>query len=322
MPRPLRLEHPGAFWHVYNRGVERRDTYLSDEDRRDFLDLLATTQRLFRWRVHAFVLMTNHYHLLIETPEPTLARGMQKLDGDHAAEFNRRHGRVGHLWQGRYRSHLVEKESYLLELARYIVLNPVRARMVGSARDWPWSSYRATAGLCAQPPWLEPEMILDEFDPWDRAEARRLYRQFVADGAGLTRSPWEDLKAKLYLGSDAFIARIEELTAGRAKAKSEPAMQRNLRAVDVDVVRSVVEREMGRIVPRRWSDDTARLTFATLGRSEAMATFREIGQYLRLSSEGARDVFRRARTREAHDEAFRTSLARLRDQIRHLEKRV
>ncbi len=94
------------------------------------LDLLAATQRQFRWRSHAFVLMTNHYHLLISTPELTLARGMQKLDGDHGAAFNRRCGRVGPLWQGRYRAHLVERESYLLELSRYIVLNPVRAQMV------------------------------------------------------------------------------------------------------------------------------------------------------------------------------------------------
>ncbi len=323
MPRPLRLEYPGAFWHAYNRGVERREVYLSDSDRSDFLELLARAQSQFRWRIHAFVLMTNHYHLLIETPEPTLARGMQRLDGDHAAAFNRKHARVGHLWQGRYRAHLIEKESYLLELSRYIVLNPVRAHMVATPGEWPWSSYVATAGMCARPAWLDVDTILDSFDPWDRTKAHGLYRQFIADGVGLSRSPWEDLKAKLYLGGEAFVAQIEELTTSRMKQAVAPAMQRNIRAVDATAVLGAVEAELEmRIDPKRWSNAIGRLAFASLARSEAIATFHQIGERLGLSSEGARHLARRAHEREAHDEVFRVLLNRLRLQISHMERRV
>src|SRR5436190_398186 len=118
MPRPLRLEHPGALWHAHNRGVERRDIYLDDRDRSAFVELLASTVETYHWRVHAYVLMTNHFHLLAETPEPTLSRGMQFLTGEYADHFNHAHGRSGHLIQGRFSSHLVEKESYLLEVSR------------------------------------------------------------------------------------------------------------------------------------------------------------------------------------------------------------
>lgn len=152
MTRPLRIEHPGALWHVHNRGVEPRSTFVRDADRVDFLTLLGDTAERYRWRVHTFTLMTNHFHLLIQTMEPTLSRGMQKREGDYVRRFNRRLGRVGPLFQGRFRAHLVDSEHYLLELARYIVLNPVRAGMVASAADWQWSSFRSLAGLSEAPP--------------------------------------------------------------------------------------------------------------------------------------------------------------------------
>ena len=129
MTRPLRLEHPGALWHVTARGNRKDDIYLDDRDMRCFLEHLAATIGMFRWCVHAWVLMTNHYHLLLETPEPNLARGMHRLNGLYSQGFNLRHERVGHVFQGRYKAILVERESHLLELIRYVVLNPV-------ARAW------------------------------------------------------------------------------------------------------------------------------------------------------------------------------------------
>lgn len=323
LPRPLRLEYPGAFWHVYNRGVERRDIVLCDPDRRSFVDLLAATQRQFRWRIHAFVLMTNHYHLLIETPEPTLSRGMQKLDGDHAGWFNRVHRRVGPLWQGRFRAHLVDKESYLLELARYVVLNPVRAGMVASPGEWPWSSYRSTAGISAPPPWLETETILERFDPWDRTTAMSLYREFVMEGIGLGRNPWDELRSRLYLGSEAFMARVQELTAARPRVRTEPARQRNLRAIDIDAVREIVETELGtRIAPKKWSNESARLAFAALARDEVLATFTEIGRLLGLTAQGARGLTRRAERRARSEREFRCLVEGVRLRISQFKKRV
>ena len=126
MARPLRLDHAGAVWHLTSRGNERREIFREDEDRERFLRILAGVVKRFRWRVHAYVLMGNHYHLLVDTPEPTLSRGMKHLNGVYTQNFNRRHRRVGHLLQGRFKAILVERESHLLELTRYVVLNPVR----------------------------------------------------------------------------------------------------------------------------------------------------------------------------------------------------
>src|SRR5712692_7942277 len=155
MSRPLRLEHPGAVWHITSRGNDRQRIFSDDVDRECFVSLLGRTVDLFRWRLHAFVLMGNHYHLVLETPELTLSRGMRQLNGLYAQAFNRRHKRAGHLYQGRFKAILVEKDSHLLELVRYVVLNPVRAGLATSAKDWPWSSYRGTAGLARAPEWLQ-----------------------------------------------------------------------------------------------------------------------------------------------------------------------
>jgi len=152
--------------------------------------------------------MTNHYHLLIETPGANLSRGMHLLNGVYTQWFNRQHGRVGHLLQGRYKAILVEKESHLLELARYIVLNPVRAKMVRSVRDWPWSSYRATSSQTNIPEFLAIDWVLSQFDS-DPASAVRAYRRFVQQGRGI--NVWKELRAGAFLGTDAFVKQLEPL---------------------------------------------------------------------------------------------------------------
>jgi putative transposase len=161
MARPLRLEYEGAVYHVTSRGNARQDIYLVDPDRELFLSVVGATVERFSWLCHAYCLMPNHYHLLIETPEANLSRGMRHLNGVYTQAFNRRHMRSGHVLQGRFKAIVVEKESHLLELARYVVLNPVRARMVRSAKDWPWSSYRATAGLAEVPHFLTVGCVLE-----------------------------------------------------------------------------------------------------------------------------------------------------------------
>ena len=160
MARPLRIEYEGALYHVTSRGNAGQDIFLGDTNRARFLDVLAQVVERFQWVCHAYCLMTSHYHLLVETPDANLSRGMQYLNSVYTQAFNRHHGRAGHVLQGRFKSILVEKEGHLLELARYVVLNPVRAKMVRSARDWPWSSYRATAGMAEVPRFLTVSWIL------------------------------------------------------------------------------------------------------------------------------------------------------------------
>ena len=143
MARPLRIEHPGAVYHVTSRGNAREDIFISDTDRLKFLEILGNTVEKYNWLCHAFCLLDNHYHLIIETPDPNLSLGMRQLNGVYTQSFNRIHQRVGHVFQGRYKAILVEKGNHLLELCRYVVLNPVRAGMVSKPGDWKWSSLKA-----------------------------------------------------------------------------------------------------------------------------------------------------------------------------------
>ena len=163
MSRPLRIEYAGALYHVTARGDRREDIYLDDEDRQAWLQQLAQVCRRFNWRCHAWCQMDNHYHILIETAEGNLSQGMRQLNGVYTQACNRRHQRVGHVFQGRYKAILVQKDSYLLELARYIVLNPVRAGMVKDVADWAWSSYHAMLNLKTAPEWLETDWLLTCF---------------------------------------------------------------------------------------------------------------------------------------------------------------
>lgn len=181
MPRPLRIAFPGAIYHLTARGNNGERIFAAYDDRTRLLDLLATLQRHRGWRCHAYCEMGNHYHLLLETPEPDISRGMQWLNGVYAQEFNRRHGRSGHVFQGRFHGAPIEREAHLLEAARYIVRNPKRAQLCCDPIEWAWSSYRATAGIDRAHPCLSRDLILEMFSA-DPRRAQELYRDFVADG--------------------------------------------------------------------------------------------------------------------------------------------
>jgi hypothetical protein len=147
--------------------------------------------------------MSNHYHLLVETPQANLSRGMQLLNGIYTQKFNNLHSRVGHVFQGRFKGILVQKDNYLLELSRYIVLNPVRAKMVTSVIDWSWSSYLATIHPNLKPSWLATDYILSLFSE-NVATAIKKYQEFVNEET-MIKAPWEHLKNQIYLGTDDFV---------------------------------------------------------------------------------------------------------------------
>ncbi len=230
MARPLRIEYPGAVYHVTSRGNARQDIVGNERDRSAFLTLLAHVIDRYGWLCHAYCLMDNHYHLLLETPQPTLSLGMRQLNGRYTQAYNRRHHRVGHLFQGRFTAILVEKEAHLLELCRYVVLNPVRAKLVTHPRLWTWSSYRGTAGETAGLVWLTTDWVLSQFGTRQR-EAQRRYREFVAEGRGGPR-PWEHLQGQIYLGSEEFIAQHQPDRAIREIPRRQTQATRpSLRAV-------------------------------------------------------------------------------------------
>lgn len=224
MARPLRLELSGGLYHVTSRGDGREDIYLSDSDRQIWLEVLGQVCGRFNWVCHAWCQMTNHYHLLIETPEANLAEGMRQLNGVYTQRFNRAHGRVGHVFQGRYKAILVERDSYLLELARYVVLNPLRARMVKRLDAWPWSSYLATCSQTDKPEWLQTDWVLAQFGK-QRASAIRKYVEFVHEGARLP-SIWTQLQGQIYLGSDGFVKKMQAQIEKAATLNEIPRVQR------------------------------------------------------------------------------------------------
>ena len=216
MARPLRIQFAGALYHVTSRGNRQEAIFDDDGDRAAFLDILAGVVGRFGWLCHAYCLMRNHYHLLTETPEPNLSRGMRQLNGVYTQRYNARHGKLGHVFQGRFKAVLIEKQSHLLEVCRYVVLNPVRAGLVTQARQWRWSSYAATAGLRMGPDFLTTGWVLTQFDK-QQSVAQREYRQFVREGMG-KESPFQGLIGGFILGGEQFVALC------RAKMRGEDTL--------------------------------------------------------------------------------------------------
>ena len=207
MARPLRIEYPGAVYHVTSRGNERKPIFQTDEDRDLLLGILHKITEKFNWVFHAYCLMDNHYHFLIETPEGNLSKGMRQLNGVYTQAFNRRHNRIGHIFQGRYKAVLIQKDSHLLEVCRYMVLNPVRAGLVERPDDWHWSSYNATRGKGARHPCLSVDWIREQFGT-QKALSVQAYEEFVKAGIG-QESIWNNLRGQLVLGDDIFVEGLE-----------------------------------------------------------------------------------------------------------------
>jgi REP-associated tyrosine transposase len=201
MARPLRLALAGAVYHVISRGNDRQTVFGDLSDRELFFEVLAHAVERYGWLCHTYCLMGNHYHLLLETPKPTLSIGMRQVNGLYARRFNLRHGRCGHLFQARFSSILVQKESHLLEASRYIVLNPVRARLCAHPEQSPWSSYRALAGQAPAAPFLCTDVLLGQFGK-SRASAQAAYRKFVEEG--IADANEEQVRGER-LGEEAFL---------------------------------------------------------------------------------------------------------------------
>jgi putative transposase len=223
MARPLRIEFPGALYHITSRGDRQEAIFEDDEDREAFLRVLAEVVERYNWVCHAYCLMTNHYHLVIETVEGNLSRGMRQLNGVYTQVSNRRHQRNGHLFQGRFKGILVDKDAYLLELSRYVVLNPVRAGMAESPEQWPWSSYGAMVGVIPAPKWLAVDGLLRQFGKV-RKKARQRYQEFVLAGVG--QRIWDGLRQQIYLGDDAFVTRMQAKGQVGGDAITVPKVQR------------------------------------------------------------------------------------------------
>jgi REP-associated tyrosine transposase len=246
MARPLRIEYPGAVYHVTSRGNEKKVIFKDDQDRRMILALLHRTNTRYHWICHAYCLMDNHYHLVIETPEGNLSLGMRQLNGVYTQWFNQRHDRVGHLFQGRYKAILIQKETHLLEVCRYVVLNPVRAHTIDGPEDWPWSSYRATAGQEHPHPCLTINWVLDQFSS-KRDEAEQEYGRFVQQGIN-QKTIWSAVKGQALFGDDAFVGSVAQQLS---KHKDTPDISKKQRYANRPNLEKIFTEHVLRNKPQR-----------------------------------------------------------------------
>ena len=256
MARPLRIQYRDAYYHVTCRGNDRRSIYRDDSDRELFLEKLKTSLEIYGVALHAYVLMGNHFHLLVQTPKANLSEFMRHFNIAYTGAYNRRHKRVGHLYQGRYKAILVEGDIYLLELSRYLHLNPIRIKPhkgKGYAEQWRvlekyrWNSLRGYLRATERESWVNYDEVLGQV-----GGSRSRYRQFIEEGIeGGYDTPWEKLKGQVVLGREEFVRKLKGKTSGKASSREQPSMK-VLEAVGPDEVLRKVSRELGIKISRNW----------------------------------------------------------------------
>ena len=243
MGRPLRIEYPGALYHITSRGNERKEIFRKDGDRQYFCEILADYHDRLNINIHSFVLMNNHYHLILETPQGNLLKVMHGINGRYTGYFNRKYGRKGHLFQGRYKGILVDKDAYLLQLSRYVHLNPVKAGIVDKPERHVWSSYPSFVGEGKKYEWLEYSWILEQFGP-DEKKAQREYKRFVDAGLKDEQSSlFNNVQGQVILGDETFIEKTRGLLAGKQFTR-EIVAQKNLRSMPQaeEIIAAVADR--------------------------------------------------------------------------------
>lgn len=294
MARPLRIEYPGAFYHVTSRGNEQKDVFKSKRDREQFLSYLESAVTRYGAVIHAYCLMSNHYHLLLESPGGNLSQIMRHINGAYTTYYNVKRKRAGHLFQGRYKAILIEADEYALELSRYIHLNPVRANMVARPEEYQWSSYRIMTGMDSRPSWFKTDFILGYFTG---KSAEKSYRDFVIDALGQKGSPLAKVIASTILGSLDFVQEISERHLGeRQHDRNMPAVRVLSRPDMEEIVKEVKKVVADEALARKIS-----LHFC---HRHSGARLREIGERFGLSDAAVTQASRRIRLASEKDESL------------------
>jgi REP element-mobilizing transposase RayT len=324
MPRRLRIQYPGAIYHLMARGNGRQHIVRDDADRDRLQQELGRAVARCGWRVYAFVILSNHFHVVLQTPRPNLARGMQTFLSSYANAWARRHRFVGHVLQGRYRAELVEDETYLWTVTRYVHLNPVRARLVEHPAAWRWSSYPGYADRRRRLEWVAAEELLaswaGEFGGSDPATA---YRRYVTAGlAEPPASPWSGAHHGWILGSQEFAERMGELVRG-SPPRERRREWRSIQGMDLGRVCEVVCREYEvdlSELSRRGSRHEARAALAYLARRRTTASHGRLAELLGVSRpDSVPNLTRRFSRWLAQREAVRERLEALEDQLHQAE---
>jgi len=317
LARQLRIEYPGACYHVFSRGNQKQPIFLSDDDRCFFLKCLREAHEKFGIIVHVYCLMPNHYHLILETPLGNLSNMMHFLNTAYTVYFNAKHKRSGHLFQGRYKSILIDAKSYAQELSKYIHLNPVRSEIVELPEQYPWSSYGYYRGTAKHEKWLETSFILSLFDEHPE-DARKAYSEFVMDGIGkeVPVSIKESIRTGI-LGSEEFIANIKKEFLGDNIGKPDrekPQLRKLRKKPDLPLILSVSEKVLG-----------ARNKFVVpiailISQKSTVLKLREIGEFFSLSMSGVSNACRRARAAIAGNASLANAVEGIEQEVAEAEQ--
>ncbi len=315
MARPLRIQYPGAFYHVTSRGNERKAIFKSNRDRTKFLSYLESASERYDAVINAYCLMDNHYHLLLETPRSNLSQIFHHINGAYTTYFNVKRNRSGHLFQGRYKAILVEKDAYCQELSRYIHLNPVRAGVAKRPSEYIWSSYRYFIGLKESPVWLKDDSILGYFDK-DRGMAQHLYWDFVEKGLGKDfEDPLKEVFASTFLGKGEFISWAKEkwIAYKNADARNVPVLKRLMSKPSFERIDEIVESVVGR--------ENRLFKKLCLYASHHMVGFplKETGAYYHMRGSAVSQSSRRFKQEISKDKNLRRIEKEIRNRIKSVE---
>ena len=321
MARPLRVDYPGAFYHVINRGNNQEDIFKNDRDKEKFLGYLEKASERFSIIIHTYCLMSNHYHLLVETPEPNLSATMQWINVSYATYFNRKRDRHGHLFQGRFKSILIDADVYLKHLSRYIHLNPVRAKMTSIPSEYLWSSYPFFIGKQKSPKFLKTEWLLSNFGR-NKKEAKRNYKDFVEGGdiKGM-ENPSRHVTEGFILGDTDFVNWVKEtFLSKRHDEKEIPQLKKLKPKISPGLVVQAVCKEFDcreeRIITKGRKKNKAREVAIYLARDISGLSGRDLGDYFGGVSGALITIMYNRITQEvARNRRFRNKLERIKTQI-------
>lgn len=310
MGRPLRIEYPGAFYHVTSRGNEQKDIFKIDKDREKFISYLESASIRYEAVIHAYCLMSNHYHLLLETPSGNLSEIMRHINGAYTNYFNAKRKRVGHLFQGRYKAILVEADEYAKELSRYIHLNPVRAGIAEKPEKYVWSSYNSYIGKGKKPAWLRTEFVLGYFDK-NKTESQKQYRQLANSMIGREyESPLNKAIASTMLGSADF---VKEITEKHINTKQEDRNLPALRELSKrPTIAMIAEEVKGIIIDSERLSNAATIYFC---HKYSGSSLKEIGKMFGIGESAVSQASRRFDVKLAKDSTLKKTAEKIEGRI-------
>ena len=317
MARQWRIQLPGTFYHILSRGNERNPIFYTDSDRQFFLQSLGSLSSRFLINIHTYVLMSNHYHLLIETTCPNLSRAFQWFGTVYSSYLNRSHGRCGHVFQGRFKAFLIQDMPYLVRASYYVHRNPLRARIVPRLADYPWSSYPSYAYGRTRPEWLHTELILSNYPDGDKHLA---YRQGVQKYSCEETSLLEDIHHGLFLGNKAYIESIKQIIKIRTPDRERPQQRKVLKNINstIDKASMMLKVDVDAIIRSqrgRHQNMPERDQIVFLLWNSGLYTNSEIGVAMSLSPSGVTKRIRAARERFERDCGFRKRTTSMYDQL-------